>query len=100
MPLAKQSDNNVGTLLEILKKFKKSNGKPPTANKKGKNAAAAKNEFMPYNKSIMTRVIAQQLQKKNLLCVSHFSKASVLKHFKEGSGPAKSLFLQIEDLYG
>ena len=60
------ADNNVSTLLEIMKKFKKP--QRPTAGK------AHKSDFMPYNKSILTRVIAQQLQKNNILCLSHFSK--------------------------
>jgi hypothetical protein len=60
--LAKTGDNNVNTLLEILKKFKRQNNKPPTApNGKKKSAANKNNEFMPFNKSILTRVMAQQL---------------------------------------
>jgi hypothetical protein len=46
LPLAKQTDNNVAILLEILMKFK---------NKKTK---LKKPDFLPYNKSILTRVIA------------------------------------------
>ena len=51
-PLVKINDNNVSTLLEILKKFKK---QTVPSGKKQK----AKNEFLPYNKSILTRVISQ-----------------------------------------
>lgn len=51
-PLVKINDNNVSTLLEILKKFKK---QTLPAGKKTK----LKNEFLPYNKSILTRVISQ-----------------------------------------
>ena len=49
VPLQRLADNNVSTLLEIMKKFKKP--QRPTANK-------GKSDFMPYNKSILTRVIA------------------------------------------
>jgi len=51
MPLAKQGDNNVHTLLEILKKFK--------AQSKTKKKTRA--DFIPFNKSILTRVMAHQL---------------------------------------
>ena len=94
LPLSKVADNNVSTLLEILKKYKK-----PTKQSK-KSATNAKADFLPYNKSILTRVIAQQLQKHNLLCLSHFSKASITTHFKNSSGPAKGLFAHIENIFG
>jgi hypothetical protein len=90
LPLAKLADNNVNTLLEILSKFKN----------KLKIKKTPKNEFLPYNKSILTRVIAQQLQKNNILCLSHFSKASITTNFKMSTGPAKNLFLQIDNLFG
>lgn len=55
VPLSKQADNNVSTLLEILKKFKKQqNQKPPTQPKKKDQKA----DFLPFNKSILTRVMA------------------------------------------
>ena len=89
LPMAKVQDNNIGTLLEILKKFKKQNLR------KKQNQ-----EFIPYNKSILTRVIAQQLQKNNILVLSHFSKMSINACFKYSSGPAKNLFSQIDTLFG
>ena len=51
LPLAKVADNNVSTLLEILKKSKKTKGSK-------KASANNKNDFLPYNKSILTRVVA------------------------------------------
>jgi hypothetical protein len=60
VPLAKQGDNNINTLLEIMKKFRKQH-KPPQPGKK--KQAQLKTDFMPFNKSILTRVLAQQLQK-------------------------------------
>lgn len=59
-----------------------------------------KPDFMPFNKSILTRVLANQLQKKNILVLSHFSKKSVIDHFKNSSGPAKNLFNQIDVVFG
>lgn len=91
VPLAKIADNNISTLLEILRKFKLQTKKLKT--KKG-------TEYVPYNKSILTRVIAQQLQKNNILCLSHYSKQSILTHFKNSAGPAKNLFAQIDNLFG
>ena len=62
--------------------------------------ASVKTDFMPYNKSILTRVIASQLQRYNVLVLSHFSKKSVIEHFKSSSGPAKNLFNQIDSIFG
>ena len=53
VPLAKVQDNNLTTLLEILNKFKKQ------ANPKGGSKKKNQNDFIPYNKSILTRVIAE-----------------------------------------
>lgn len=93
VPLSKVSDNNVSTLLEIMKKTKKQQKNPKRKNNN-------KSDFMPYNKSILTRVIAMQLQKFNVLVLSHFSKKSVTDHFKNSSGPAKNLFNQIDSIFG
>lgn len=64
------------------------------------NKKKAQNDFIPYRKSILTRVIAEQLQRNNFLVLSHFSKQSIEMHFKSGSGPAKNLFNQIDSLFG
>lgn len=85
VPLAKIQDNNVTTLLEILNKFKKQS-LLKTSKKKSNN------DFIPYNKSILTRVIAEQLQRNNILVLSHFSKSSINMNFKHSTGPAKNLF--------
>jgi hypothetical protein len=53
VPLAKIQDNNVSTLIEILNKFKKQAAMKGFAKKKGTS------DFIPYNKSILTRVIAE-----------------------------------------
>lgn len=98
VPLSKQSDNNVNTLLEILKKFRKQQNQKHTTVAKKKGGVKA--DFLPFNKSILTRVMAQQLQKHNIICLSHFSKTSVVNHFKNSTGPAKNLFCQIENIFG
>ena len=67
---------------------------------KGQAKRMSKNDFIPYNKSILTRVIAEQLQKNNVLVLSHFSKQSMNMHFKNATGPAKNLFTCIDNLYG
>lgn len=54
LPQAKVQDNNIATLLEILLKLRKQMEKKPRQRK-------AQTEFVPYNKSILTRVIAEQL---------------------------------------
>lgn len=91
LPLQKTNDNNVSTLVEILNKFKRQqhpqSGRPPRHHKKPQPT-----EFIPYNKSILTRVIAEQLQKNNVLVLSHYSKNSINLHFKHNQGPAKNLF--------
>lgn len=92
VPLSKTNDSNVNTLLDIMKKIKKM--QRTDIKKKGKP------DFMPFNKSILTRVLANQLQKKNILVLSHFSKKSVIDHFKNSSGPAKNLFNQIDVVFG
>lgn len=86
IPLAKIHDNNVSTLMDILTKCKKQTAMGGPYKRKNTN------DFLPYNKSILTRVIAEQLQKNNNLVLSHFSKQSINQHFKYGTGPAKNLF--------
>ena len=51
---------------------------------------------MPYNKSILTRVIYDQLKENNILAIGHFSKAALVKALKKPVtgylGPAKGIF--------
>lgn len=67
-------------------------------NLKGSKRKANNNDFIPYNKSILTRVIAEQLQRNHILILSHFSKTSINMNFKHSKGPAKNLFNQIDKL--
>ena len=58
LPVGKLQDNNVSTLIEILNKSKKMNSLGPYI---GHNKKKAHQDFIPYRKSILTRVIAEQL---------------------------------------
>ena len=54
-------------------------------------------QFLPYNKSIMTRILYPCLNKSNFLVVNHYSKKTILRHLKQPitgyqAGPAKGLF--------
>ena len=77
LPATKLADANVSTILEILQKQNKAaqakqQAGAPYLPKLNKEAT-----FMPYNKSILTRVIAQQLQKNNVLVFSHHTKRAL-----------------------
>lgn len=50
---------------------------------------------MPYNKSILTRILHPYLNKANIMVINHFSKKTILRHLKQTGnqvGPAKGLF--------
>ena len=53
---------------------------------------------MPFNKSILTRILFPSLNKQNILVISHFSKKTIQKYLKIDvgtgyqPGPAKGLF--------
>ena len=55
LPLGRLQDNNVSTLIEILNKLKKLSGLGPYLSKK----KGATNDFIPFRKSILTRVMAE-----------------------------------------
>ena len=38
---------------------------------------------MPYNKSILTRILYPCLNKNNFLVINHFSKKTILRHMKQ-----------------
>ena len=40
-------------------------------------------QFLPYNKSIMTRILSPCLNKSNFLVVNHYSKKTILRHLKQ-----------------
>jgi len=56
-----------------------------------------KEQFLPYNKSILTRILYPCLNKSNFLVINHFSKKTVVRHLNQQvsghqAGPAKGLF--------
>ena len=56
-----------------------------------------KEQFLPYNKSILTRILYPCLNKSNFLVINHFSKKTVVRHLNQKvsghqAGPAKGLF--------
>ena len=66
VPTSKISDVNIRTLSEIVGKYL-GDVKP------------AKNEFIPYNRSILTRILFDQLRSQNILIISHFNKKAISK---------------------
>ena len=65
MPQNKVGDINCQTFSEILAKFNESSTRRPI-------------DFLPYNKSILTRIVYEQVRKQNILLVNHFTKVSIL----------------------
>ena len=88
VPASKLSDINLHTLVEIVSKQSSTKMRP--RNKK--------EQFLPFNKSILTRILYPCLNKQNLIVISHYSKKTILKHLKIDigtgyqPGAAKGLF--------
>lgn len=61
LPLAYSSDTNVVTLLDVIAKVKKENAK----------------QYVPYNKSILTRILAPMLQRGKVTMICHLTKAAL-----------------------
>jgi hypothetical protein len=88
IPTSKQLDINIATLIEIVGK------QNLMANNKKKTSV----QFLPYNRSILTRVLHRQLRCNNVLVINHFPKQSILKHLtatQTTTGPARGLFNQL-----
>ena len=60
MPQAKSFDPNYKLFAEVLSK--------------------TKTEFLPYNKSILTRILFSEMKKQNYLLVSHHTKTSLKEY--------------------
>lgn len=75
VPISKMGDINVATLMEIIQKQNSSNGGNKKTNRKDQ-------QFLPYNKSILTRILYPCLNKSNFLVINHFSKKTILRHLK------------------
>jgi len=54
-------------------------------------------DFLPLNKSILTKILAQQLLKSNLLYLVHFTKRSMLTHLRSES--SAGLFLLLDKVF-
>lgn len=90
MPTSKLYDTNLQTLIEIINKQNAQTACQPVNAKK-----KSQSQFLPYNKSILTRVLHKQLRCNNLLVINHFSKLAIQKHLRlpaHQCGPAKGLF--------
>ena len=89
VPSSKQADINLSTLNEIVSK----QSAVKTVRQKSK-----KDQFLPFNKSILTRILFPSLNKQNILVISHYSKKTIQKYLKIDAGtgyqpgPAKGLF--------
>ena len=89
VPSSKQGDINLATLNEIVAK---------QSAQKAVKAKSRKDTFLPFNKSILTRILFPSLNKQNILVISHFSKKTIQKYLKIDAGtgyqpgPAKGLF--------
>jgi len=66
LPQSKVVDVNLVTIQEVIAKQKRE----------------TKSNFIPYNKSILTRVIYDQLKDNNILAIGHFSKAALERALK------------------
>lgn len=73
IPMEKGSDPNIETLQDVMYKLKVKPIVAPALNKR-------KETFIPYNKSILTRIIAPQFSKGNILIVNHMTKHAVMAH--------------------
>jgi hypothetical protein len=55
-------------------------------------------QYLPYNKSILTRVLFEQLRECNILIISHFCKRTLSKFIEipanQQTGASKGIFTQ------
>lgn len=89
VPLSKMNDINIQNLHDVLIKIKQ-----PSVNK-------AK-EYIPYNKSILTRILAPIIHKQNMTIITHYSKKALLNHLNaptSHAGLANGLFTFIDKIY-
>ena len=81
VPTIKLSDVNLSTLLEIISKS---------------SGIKSNRDYLPYNKSILTRIMFEQIKRQNYLVISHYSKKALNRFLKTplspGLGPAKGMF--------
>lgn len=97
LPTTKASDINVSTLIEIIQKMNTTLGQQANNANQKKQSKGKDQQFLPYNKSILTRILYPCLNKSNLLVINHYSKKTILRHLRQPitgyqAGPAKGLF--------
>ena len=78
LPTSKMQDCNISTLMEIIQKQNSTMGQSSNI----KKPAKGKEQFLPYNKSILTRILYPCLNKSNFLVINHYSKKTILRHLK------------------
>lgn len=66
LPVSKHMDPNFQILSEIVCRLREAKSQKDL-------------NFLPYNKSILTRVMYEQIRKHNFLAVSHFTKPVLAK---------------------
>ena len=87
VPLAKMTDSNISIIQDVMIKI---NGvAPSTVGKK-------KEMYIPYNKSILTRIIAPYMSKSNILIMHHMTKKAIKGYLER----KPSLFLFLDKVYG
>ena len=77
VPTSKLHDINLQMLIEIISKQNQNNANPAMQQKKKQTVT-----FLPYNKSILTRVIHKQLKCNNVLVINHYSKVAIQRHLR------------------
>ena len=115
VPIQKlQTDPNLSILQDIMIKTKQpmtlqpmtlpAHVKPmpgysaqPQSNKPG---TTKKEQYLPYNKSIMTRILAPQLAKNNVLILHHMTRKSVFNILELKGVNQPNLFLFIDKVFG
>jgi len=78
MPESKMFDINMKILSEIVFKL----------NNEGSNTK----DFLPFNKSILTRIMYEQLRNNNFLVLTHLTKKTLTKYLKLPLGTPKGMF--------
>lgn len=98
LPGTKQQDINYRTLSEII--FKLNDHPFITSHQKSMSLSkeTSTQQYLPYNKSILTRVLFDQLRESNILIISHFCKRTLQKFIEipanMQTGASKGIFAQ------
>ena len=77
VPTSKSTDINLHTLIEIIQKQNQKKGGTAANSAYNSKPKSKKDQFLPFNKSILTRILFPCLNKQNLLVISHYSKRTI-----------------------